>query len=154
MEKEIFPQIIEDTKRFYGYKFKGFWMDIGRISSYIDIQRFLLDKNKIDKCQGKNCKIYGNLQETCIGDNVTIGKNTKLKSVVVYDNATIGENVNLSYCVVGENCKIADLSDIKNSVIGDNEKLEEKTFLDNKAVWTQPVPEGYPDKQIGNVIEK
>ncbi len=154
MEKEIFPQIIEDTKRFFGFKFKGYWMDIGRISSYIEIQRFLLRKNKIEKCQGKDCKIYGSMKETCIGNNVTIGKSSKLNSVVVYNNATIGENVNLSYCVVGDNCKIADFSDIRNSVVGDNEELLEKTVLDNKAIWTQPIPKSYPDKQIGNVIEK
>jgi mannose-1-phosphate guanylyltransferase len=153
MEKEIFPKIIDDTDRFFGFKFDGYWMDIGRISSYIEIQRFLLNKNKINMCQGKNCKISGNLKETCIGSNVIIGKNSNLNSVVVYNNAKIGENVNLKYCVVGENSQIYDLSDIKNSVIGDNEIISEKTVLDNKAVWTQPIPKGYPDKQIGNVIE-
>jgi len=154
MEKEIFPQIIEDTKRFFGFKFEGYWMDIGRISSYIEVQRFLLNKNKINICQGKNCKIYGKLKESCIGDNVIIGKSSRLDSVIVYNNAIIGENVNLSYCVIGDNCKIADFSNIKNSVVGDNEELSEKTVLDNKAIWTQPIPKGYPDKQIGNVIEK
>ena len=154
MEKEIFPQIIEDTKRFFGFKFSGYWMDIGRISSYIEVQKFLLDKKKIDFFQGKNCKIYGKLNESSIGDNVTIGKGSKLDSVIVYSNATIGENVNLYYCVVGENCKIADFSNIKNSVIGDNEILSEETILDNKAIWTQPIPQGYPDRQIGNVIEQ
>jgi NDP-sugar pyrophosphorylase family protein len=153
MEKEIFPQIIEDTKRFFGFKFEGYWMDIGRISSYIEVQRFLLNKNKIDNFQGDNCKIYGKIKETSLGNNVTIGKNSKLESVVVYNNVSIGKNVKLSYCVVGDNCKIGDFSDIKNSVVGDNEELLEKTVLDNKAIWTQPKPKGYPDKQIGNVIE-
>ena len=153
MEKEIFPQIIKDNRRFFGYKFKGYWMDIGRISSYIDAQSFLMKKNKIVKCQGKNCKILGVLKDSCIGNNVVIGKNSNLESVVVYDKAVIGENVHLSYCVVGENCKIADFSDLKNSVLGDNEKIEVNTVLDNKAVWNQPIPKGYPDKQIGNPIE-
>jgi len=154
MEKEIFPRIIEDTARFFGFKFEGYWMDIGRISSYIDVQRFLMKKNKIDNYQGKNCKIYGKLMRSSIGNNVYIGKDSKLDSVVVYDNAIIGKNVNLSYSVVGENCKIADFSNIRNSVLGDNEELLEKSVLDNKAIWTQPIPKGYPDKQIGNVIEK
>jgi mannose-1-phosphate guanylyltransferase len=153
MEKEIFPQIIDDTKRFFGYKFKGYWMDIGRISSYIEIHRFLLNKNKTKNYEGKNCKISGELKETCIGDNVTVGKGSILESVVVYNNAKIGENVKLSYSVVGENSKISDNSDIKNSVIGDNEEIKDITTINNKAVWTQPIPDGYPDKQIGNVIE-
>jgi mannose-1-phosphate guanylyltransferase len=154
MEKEIFPQIIKDTGQFFGYKFDGFWMDIGRISSYIYVHKFLMKKKKIDFIQGNNCKINGILEESCIGNNVIIGNNTNLDSTIVYDNAIIGENVSLNNCVVGENCKIRDFSDIKNSVLGDNEIADENTIMDNEIIWTQSIPKGYPDKQIGNPIEK
>ena len=154
MEKEIFPQIIKDTGRFFGFKFEGYWMDIGRITSYINVHRLLMRKNKIDIYQGKNCEINGVLKESCLGNNVIIGKDSKLDSTIVYDNAVIGENVNLTGCVVGENCKIGSFSDLKNSVLGDNEITEEQTILDNKVVWSWPIPKGYPNKQIGNVIEE
>jgi len=154
MEKEIFPQIIKDTRRFYGFKFEGYWMDIGRITSYIEAHKFLMQKKKIDICKGDNCEIYGILKESCIGNNVYIGKGSKLNSTIVYDNVVINDNVNLTGCVVGENCKIGSFSDLKNSVLGDNEIAEEETILDNKVIWSQPIPKGYPDKQIGNVIEE
>ena len=154
MEKEIFPQIIKDTGRFFGFKFRGYWMDIGRISSYIDVHKFLMKKDKILNYQGKNCKINGILKESCLGDNVYIGKDSKLDSTIVYNNAIISENVNLNNCVVGENCKIGSYSDIRDTVLGDNEKVDEQTIMDNKAVWSQPIPKGYPDKQIGNPIER
>jgi len=152
MEKEIFPRIIKDTDRFFGYEIKGYWMDIGRISSYINIHKFLMEKNKIDYFQGKNCKIKGILKDSCIGNNVFIGKNSKIHSTIVYDDVIIGENVFLSNCVIGEKCKIGNSSNIVNSVLGDNEILNEQTTLDNKIVWSNPIPKGYPDKQIGNVI--
>jgi NDP-sugar pyrophosphorylase family protein len=153
MEKEIFPIIIKDTDRFFGYKFEGYWMDIGRISSYIDIHKFLIQKNKINYFEGQNCEIKGILQESCIGNNVHIGKNAILESTIVYDNTIISENTKLSYCVIGENCKIGRSSDLKRTVVGDNEKLKVKSIIDNKTVWTQKIPEGYPNKQIGNPIE-
>ena len=127
-------------------------MDIGRISSYIEVHRFLMNKKKINNFEGKNCEINGMLKESILGNNVVIGKNSSLESTIVYDNAIIEDNVKLSYCVVGENCRISNSSDIKNSVIGDNEILSKNTVLDNKAIWNQPKPEGYPDKQIGNPI--
>ena len=154
MEKEIFPQIIKDTGRFFGYKFEGYWMDIGRISSYKEAHNFLLEKQGIDNYQGDNCEIKGGLRKSCIGNNVHIGKNSKLESTIVYDNAIIGENVVLSGCIIGENSKIGSFSSIKNSVIGDNEKLADNSNINERIVWTQPTPEGYPDKQIGNVIEQ
>ena len=154
MEKEIFPQIIKDTGCFFGYKFDGYWMDIGRMSSYIDVHRFLLKKNKMDFYQGEKCKIFGTLNNSCIGDNVYIGDKSKLRSTIIYDDVKIGKDVVLDGCVIGENCMIKDYSNLKNTVVGDNETIEEKTRLDNQMVWTQDIPNGYPDKQIGNVIEK
>jgi len=154
MEKEIFPQIIQDTERFFGFKFKGYWMDIGRISSYININKLLMRKNEIKNYQGNHCEINGILKDSCIGNNVIIGDNSKLESTVVYDNVIIKSNVVLRGCVVGENCRIGGFSNLKDSVLGDNETISENTILDNGLVWTQPIPEGYPDKQIGNVVEK
>lgn len=154
MEKEIFPQIIKDTGRFFGFKFKGFWMDIGRISSYLEVNEFLLNRNKIDFCKGRNCIINGELKKSCIGNNVRIGNNSMLESTIVYDNAVIEDKVVLSGCVVGKNCKIGRSSILKHTVLGDNESVSENSNIDNRAVWTQPIPEGYPDKQIGNIIEK
>jgi len=154
IEEEIFPQIIEDTGRFFGFKFEGYWMDIGRISSYINVHKFLMKKNKIENYQAEHCEVYGTLKDSCIGANVYIGNNSKLESTIVYDNARIEDNVVLYNCVVGEKCKIGGFSNIKNSVSGDNEVIARNSVLDNELVWTKPVPSGYPDKQIGNVIEK
>ena len=153
MEKEIFPQIINDTDRFFGYKFKGYWMDIGRISSFIEVHRFLLKQKNLQNFIPKNSRIDGELIESIVGENVKIGKNTTLESTIVFDNVEIFDNVKIKYSVVGENGLIKSNSDIKDSVIGDNEILEERSLLNNKVVWTQKKPDGYPDKQIGNPIE-
>jgi len=154
MEKEIFPKIINDTDRFYGFKFNGYWMDIGRISSYLDVHEFLLDKKNMDNFIGENNEIKGKLEKSTIGNNVYIGGKCILEKTIVFDNTKIEDNTKLYNCVIGENSLIGRSSDIKNSVIGDNEKIIEKTTLDNKIIWNQKKPEGYPDKQIGNVIEK
>ena len=154
MEKEIFPQIIDDTGRFYGFKFDGYWMDIGRITIYIKVHKFLMDKMKIDNYHGKNNKIDGKIKNSCIGNNVKIGNNSILDSTIVYDNAVVGNNTKLKGCVIGEKSIIGDSSILEDTVLGDNEKLENNTKLNNKAVWNQPKPKGYPDKQIGNPIEK
>jgi mannose-1-phosphate guanylyltransferase len=152
MEKEIFPQIIEETGKFYGYRFKGYWMDIGRISSYIDVHRFLMKYRNLKSVKGSNCEINGELINSCVGDNVVIGNLSMLESTVVFDNVNIGRNVMLNNSVIGENCVIGDGSTLDNVVVGDDEKVMEKTVLDNEIVWSQPIPEGYPEKQIGNVL--
>jgi mannose-1-phosphate guanylyltransferase len=152
MEKEIFPKIIKNTGRFYGFKFEGYWMDIGRISSYLEVNKFLLDNKKLDFNKGVNCKINGSIQKSSIGDNVYVGNNSNIKESIVFDNVKIGNNVILSNCIIGENSEISEGCKLKNVVIGDNEIIKEKTILENTFIWTQPKPDNYPDKQIGNPI--
>jgi len=152
MEKEIFPQIIKSNGRFFGYKFKGHWMDVGRISSYINVHTFLLEKQKKTFVAGEQCSIQGILQQSCVGNRVTIGKNTQVDSSIVFNNSTVGDNVTLDHCVIGEHCEIGDGSILKNVAVGDHERIDKRTTLANIIVWNQPIPSGYPQKQIGNVL--
>ncbi len=153
MEKEIFPKIIKDTESFYGYQFKGYWMDIGRISSYKKVHQFLLKKKNLDNVTGKNIVNRGYINKSSVGENVKISENSKIEKCIVYDNVKIGKNVKIEESVIGENCSIGDDSKIKNCVIGDNETLKEDKELEDKIIWNQPIPEGYPKKQIGNVLK-
>ena len=152
MEKEIFPQIIEDTDRCYGFKFEGYWMDIGRISSYLEVHRFLMEKKGIENLVGKNCNVNGELNRSCIGDYVKIENNAKINSCIVYDGATIEEGANLKNCVVGENCIVHRNSILDYSVLGDKEQVPESSNISGELVWSQPIPKGYPSKQVGNAI--
>ena len=154
MEKEIFPKIIKDTNRFYGYEFKGYWMDIGRISSYLYVNKFLLDKKKKENCIADNLQLKGKIHKTSIGKNVSIGKNTKLESCIIYDNAEINDNATIFNSVIGEKSIIQDNSELKDVVIGDEEIIVKNSKIENKTIWNKPVPEGYPKKQIGNAIKK
>ncbi|HVQ01047.1 MAG TPA: NDP-sugar synthase [Candidatus Thermoplasmatota archaeon] len=152
MEKEIFPQVIENTKRFYGYEVKGYWIDVGRISSYIAVHRLLLERQKKTMFTGEGCQVLGRLDWSCLGNEVRIGRQTTLSSSVVFDHTTIGENVTLDHCVIGEGCEVGDGAVLKNVAVGDHEIIQQKTMLENTVVWNQPIPAGYPSKQIGNVI--
>jgi mannose-1-phosphate guanylyltransferase len=152
MEKEIFPQIIDTTQQFYGFEFKGYWIDVGRIQSYIDVNKLLLKNQQLAYFNGSNCKINGKVNRASIGDNVVIDNHSFLDSIIIFNNVKIGKHVHMKNCVIGENCIIKNNASLKNSVVGDNETITENMILENKMIWNQPIPEGYPQKQIGNVL--
>lgn len=152
MEKEIFPQIINNIGRFFGYQFPGYWIDVGRISSYIDVNKLLLERAKKPFMTGEQCTIQGTLRQSCTGNTVAVGKNSTIDSSILFDHVTVGDNVCLDHCVIGEHVQIGDGSILRNVAIGDNETIKEKATLENTVVWNQPIPEGYPKKQIGNVL--
>lgn len=152
MEKEIFPRIINDTGKFYGYKIEGHWIDVGRIKSYIDVNKLLMENSNLHFFKGNNSTIKGKLIKSCIGNNVLIEDNSKIESTVIMDNVKIEKDVKLYNCVIGENCIVKHNSKLTNTAVGDYEIVDENTFFDNKIIWNQPIPKGYPKKQIGNVI--
>ena len=153
MEQEVFPRIIEDGRRFYGYKIEGFWIDVGRINSYIEVNKILLRRQGKRFLIGSNCEIKGDLENSSVGNNVEVGEESKVSSSVILDNAKIGKDVQIENSVIGESCVIGDRAKIINSVIGDEEEIEENKIVKDERIWTKPIPKGYPDKQIGNVIK-
>ena len=150
MEKEIFPKIISDGKVFLGFEVDGFWIDVGRISSYLRVHKILM-KGK-ENIIGENCILEGSLYGSCIGEKVFIGKKSIIKNSVVYNNAIIEESAEIENSIIGESCKIGDNVKLINVVVGDGEKIEENVELKDKKIWTKEIPKGYPEKQIGNVV--
>jgi mannose-1-phosphate guanylyltransferase len=152
MEKEIFPQIISNTNKFFGFEFQGYWMDIGRIQSYLNIHQFLLQKRNSNNFYGKDVINHGMVEKSVIGNNVNLGKNSKIDKSVILDNVIIKEESTIYQSVIGSNSLIKSNCHLSSVVVGDNETIESGTKYENKTIWSQNVPEEYPNKQIGNVI--
>ncbi|MBU0498355.1 MAG: NDP-sugar synthase [Candidatus Thermoplasmatota archaeon] len=152
MEKEIFPQIISDTGRFYGYQLSGYWIDVGRIQSYIDVHKLLLTEKNTDFIMGKHTMNRGIATTSCLGNHVTIHSGVHLSECVVLDHSIIDKNSSCTHCVIGENVQIGEDVLLRNVVVGDAEDIAAETKLENSIVWNQSIPEDYPKKQIGNVI--
>ncbi len=152
MEKEIFPRIIEDTGRFYGYRFDGYWIDIGRMKSYLYVNEFLLKHKGLNYLVGENSSVDGELRNSVAGRNVIIKGDSRVSSSIIFDNVVVDGDCVIEGSVIGENTSIGRGCRIINTVIGDNESIDNYVELVDTNVWTQPIPEGYPEKQIGNVI--
>jgi NDP-sugar pyrophosphorylase family protein len=127
-------------------------MDIGRINSYIKINNFLLNLKGKNNIIGNNIKNEGIINKSSIGNNVNIGCKSNIESSIIFNNVVIGKNVFIKDSIIGENCCILDNLNIIKSVIGDNEIIKNLKNITNENIWTKSIPEGYPKKQIGNVI--
>ena len=150
MEMEIFPRVIEDGLPFYGYSFNGYWIDVGRMESYIEANKILLKKNGLKALIGENCMMKGSVKESSIGNDCIIGENSEVKSSILYENVKVGENAKIENSIVGSNVVVGKGAIIKNSIVGDGEIIEGN--IENKRVWSKEMPKGYPKKQIGNVV--
>lgn len=153
MEQKIFPTIIKEGKRFYGYPIEGFWIDVGRPQSYLEANLALLKRNNLNCVVGDGSRVAGEMQRSCIGRSCTVGA-AAISETVLYDEVQVADDVYLSQCIVGEGCTIGKGARLRNVVVGDGETLEDGGEWETMAVWTQAKPAGYPDKQIGNPVKE
>ena len=152
MEMEVFPQVIQDGLPFYGYSFDGFWIDVGRASSYIEANRLLLKKRGMKAAIGENCEIEGNVKESSIGNGCRIGKDARIKNSILYDNVVVEEDAIIENSIVASHSIVEKGSIVRNSIIGEGEKVN--GAIEGEKIWSKEIPKGYPKKQIGNVVKK
>ena len=155
MEKEIFPKVISDKKKFCGYRFDGYWIDVGRYNDYINAhKKLLVSMNKLNYI---DCDVdidkNVSMRYAIIHKNTNIKTDTKIECSVILENCEIEENVIIENSIIGVNCKIEKNSKIINSIIGDNNCVHQNSNIENTRYWNYEIPKGYPSKQIGNVID-
>jgi mannose-1-phosphate guanylyltransferase len=153
MEKEIFPRIIAEHGRFFGYRFPGYWIDVGKFSNYILAHRMIMDSEGIRFKTGDNCNVLGKGDYSCIGNSVGTGSGSVLRNCVVFNDVKVGDGAIITDSVIGQGCRVGKGCTLKNVVLGDEHDISEGARMENRVVWEKPVPEGYPDSQVGNVID-
>ncbi len=140
--KNIIPNMLADGQRLFAYDFKGYWKDVGTISSLWEANMDLLnpasgleinDKSwKIyarntayppqyidsdavisDSIISEGCFISGKIVDSVVYQGAKIGKGAEIRDSIIMPNAVIGENARISHAIVGWGTKVGN-----NSVIG------------------------------------
>ncbi|MCI8796441.1 MAG: glucose-1-phosphate adenylyltransferase [Dorea sp.] len=107
--KDIIPHLLNEGKRLYAYKFKGYWKDVGTIDSLWEANMDLLDTNNELDLNDPTWKIYT--------EDVTtlphyIGANAQIKRAFITQGCVIEGEVRNSVLFtgaeVGEGAKVID----------------------------------------------
>lgn len=93
--KDIIPTLLNDDKRLYAYRYKGYWKDVGTIDSLWEANMDLLDKNNELDLNDPTWKIY----------------TEDAKSLPHY----VGPNANIKRAFITQGCAID--GEIRNSVL-------------------------------------
>ena len=133
--KDIIPSLLAKNKRLFIYGFKGYWKDVGTISSLWEANMDLLDENcELDindptwpimarnnatrphfiapSAKVKNslitegCEVFGEVNHSILFHNVKIGKNSKVTDSIIMNNVVIGDNVIINKAVIGDDAVI------------------------------------------------
>lgn len=139
IEREVYPFVLD--KSLFGYKFEGYWVDVGRLENYLTAHKILMDENvKSGKEKifgqnvifgkkskiippvviGDNCKIDGTFGPyACIDNFVYIENDVRISNSVIFSDSIFRENSKIEKSIVGEGCKIFENATVFASMLGD-----------------------------------
>ena len=173
--KNLFPALMKAGIKLYGYTAKGYWRDVGNPDAYRDVHIDIFNHKVKFNCPGKRIRyIDGVLHlmgeakidksveiigEVVLGDNVEIGKGTKLQNCAIGADTKIGEDCKIRDSVIWENVNIGRGCVFDYSVICKNTVIEEGVNAKNGCVIAENVKVGkltkfdkdvtiWPDKEI------
>ena len=145
--KNIIPKMLDEGRKLVAYPFKGYWKDVGTISSLWEANMDLLkresglnlyeddwkiysvspvrpaqyigkDANVKNSLVVEGCTVHGTVENSVLFEGVYVGKNTVIKDSVIMTDAKIGDNVVINKAIIGGEAKIR-----KDCKIGNGEKI-------------------------------
>lgn len=148
--KDVFPFLLENDYKLYGFVEKYYWMDIGNPKTYLwanwDILRdygWPIQPDGIDEKHEKRWfKINPIIpptttieQRVCLGRNIFFGENVKINTLSsIGSNIKIGNNSSIDHSVLWDNIEIGSNTSIVESVISDNCKIGNNVLIKNESI--------------------
>jgi glucose-1-phosphate adenylyltransferase len=153
--KNIIPTMLSQEKRLFVYRFSGYWKDVGTIDSYYSANMELLEKDPPLDLYGKTrifsnsniypphfvgpqgsvatsiisngCRIYGAVEHSVLGSNVTVGEGALVKDSILLPGAVVEPGARVYRAILAERSVIraesifgTDQADGPISLLGDD----------------------------------
>jgi NDP-sugar pyrophosphorylase family protein len=149
---QLFPKLVADVSRFFGYKMVEYWNDVGGpeklmsgandVLKGIVMTHFKAKKIGRSTWTGKDAKIAKTAKfdgSILIGDNAVIGENVEMYgSVAIGDKCVIDDGTIITDSFIWSDSKVGKDCRINKSIIGnwctleDKAKIEENSILANR----------------------
>ena len=133
--KDIIPTMLNDGRKLYAYKFKGYWKDVGTIDSLWEANMDLIDnKNELD-LNDDSWKIYtedttvlpqyvgptAEIERAFINQGCVI--NGKVKNSVLFTGARVGEGAQIIDSVLMPGVEVEEGAVVTRALVADGVKI-------------------------------
>ncbi len=133
--RDLFPKLMKNGARFFGYEMNGYWVDIGRVGNYIEGNLHLI-KNKAIVAPDVHIP-----EDTTLIAPYLIGAGTKIGSrctigpgVIVGVRCSVGDGVNIGESVIYDDVSIGARSRLSHCVIASKTRLGKEVTIEAHAV--------------------
>ncbi len=139
--KDIIPTMLNDGKRLFAYKFKGYWKDVGTIDSLWEANMDLLDRKSGLDLDDRTWKIYTEdiptfPQYISEGADVTNAYVTQgcvvegeVKNSVLFTSAKVGEGAKVHDCVLMPGAVVEPGAVLNRVIVADGVKIGSRAVV-------------------------
>lgn len=139
--KDIIPTLLNDQKRLYAYKYKGYWKDVGTIDSLWEANMDLLDKNNELDLNDPTWKIYtedGYTLPHYVGPNADITNafitqgcilDGEIKNSVLFTGAKVGTGAKIIDSVLMPGVEVGEGAVVTRALVADGIKIDKNTVV-------------------------
>ena len=139
--KDIIPTMLNDGKRLFAYKFKGYWKDVGTIDSLWEANMDLLDRKSGLDLDDRTWKIYTEdiptfPQYISEGADVTNAYVTQgcvvegeVKNSVLFTSAKVGEGAKVHDCVLMPGTVVEPGAVLNRVIVADGVKIGSRAVV-------------------------
>lgn len=122
LERDLFPKLIREERRVFGYHTTSYWIDIGTAERYLQVHLDMLagrtsvkPKNLKPTLDGGRALIGegATLSPTarlsglvCVGPRCKVGRGALLKDCVLMAGARVEDGARVEHCVIGPRCVV------------------------------------------------
>ncbi|MGP1412079.1 MAG: glucose-1-phosphate adenylyltransferase [Peptoanaerobacter stomatis] len=135
--QDIIPSLLAEGKKLFSYKFKGYWKDVGTLSSYWESNMDLLDKDNELKLFDSDWQIRSHnhslppmfIAKDAIVKNSMIADGAKIKGTVknsiIFSEVEVEEGAVVEDSVIMSSTVIKKGAVVKKAIIGENVIIHE-----------------------------
>lgn len=129
----VFPLLLEQKKRFYGYLTSSYWRDVGNLKQYQETHRDALQGKVTIKFPIPQVKKF-----VWMGENVQIAESAEIGyPVVIGNNCRVEKNAKvLENSVLGDNCVVEEDAIVQDSILWEGARVMRQTILERCVVGT------------------
>ena len=139
--KDIIPTMLNDGKRLFAYKFKGYWKDVGTIDSLWEANMDLLDRKSGLDLDDRTWKIYTEdiptfpqyVSEEADVTNAYITQGCvvegEVKNSVLFTSAKVGEGAKVHDCVLMPGTVVEPGAVLNRVIVADGVKIGSRAVV-------------------------
>lgn len=156
VEREVFPRLLAEGRRVYGYVDAAYWRDMGTPDDFVkgsaDLVRGIAPSPALNGRRGESLVHHDAhvshdallLGGCVVGRGATVGEGARIDGSVVFDDAVIEAGAIIEHSIIGYGAHIGSRAVIRDSIVGDKASIGARCeLLKGARVWPSvSIPEG------------